>query len=128
MEQWLPPNGMTGAMLQFDFREGGSYRMRLTYPEAQRGHGKSSADADEARVRLTKLEPRRTIEQAITFDSADPAFAGVMRMTWSLEPAGDQTLVTVRAEDVPEGIRSEDHVAALAASLAQLAAFVEAFA
>lgn len=31
MEQWVPPNNMTATMLHFDFREGGSYRMRLTY-------------------------------------------------------------------------------------------------
>ncbi len=124
MERWQPPNDMTGEMLHFDFREGGSYRMRLTYAEGNRGGGKTSADADEVAVRLTKVEPSRSIEQEIVFESEDPAFAGVMRMTWSLEPDGDRTLVTVRAEDVPEGIRHEDHEAAMAASLAQLATFV----
>ena len=29
MEQWLPPGDMVGRMLHFDFRDGGSYRMRL---------------------------------------------------------------------------------------------------
>jgi uncharacterized protein YndB with AHSA1/START domain len=28
IERWLPPEGMTGEMLEFDFREGGRYRMR----------------------------------------------------------------------------------------------------
>lgn len=31
MEQWLPPGDMVGQMLHFDFRDGGSYRMRLLY-------------------------------------------------------------------------------------------------
>ena len=46
-------------------------------------------------------------------------------MTWTLEAQGDGTLVAFRAEDVPVGIRAKDHVAAMAASLEQLARFVE---
>lgn len=126
MERWLPPNDMTGEMLEFDFRDGGAYRMRLTYPDRDRGHGKTSEDADEMTVRLTRLVPGRRVEQAVVFESADPAFAGTMRMTWTMEAYGDRTRVTFRAEDVPEGIRAEDHVAAMTASLEQLAAFVEA--
>ena len=126
MERWLPPNDMSGEMLHFDFREGGAYRMRLTYAEPHRGSGKTSDDADEVTVRLTKLDPGRSIEQDVVFESEDPAFAGVMRMTWSMVAVGDRTRVTVRAEDVPVGIRAEDHVAALTTSLEQLATFVEA--
>lgn len=125
MERWLPPNDMIGEMLRFDFRDGGSYRMRLTYAERDRGQGKTSVSADEVTVRLTRLVPGRSIEQAVVFVSEDPAFGGVMRMTWSMEAQVDGTLVTVRAEDVPEGIRAEDHVAAMTASLEQLARFVE---
>ena len=125
MERWLPPNDMTGEMLAFDFRDGGSYRMRLTYAAHDRGHGKSSEDADEMTVQLTRLVPGRTVEQAVVFESADPAFAGTMRMTWTMEAMGDRTLVTFRAEDVPVGIRAEDHVAAMTASLDQLVRFVE---
>ena len=126
MERWLPPGEMVGEMLIFDFREGGSYRMRLTYAERHRGSGKTSDDADEVAVRPTKLDPGRSIEQAIVFESVDPAFAGVMRMIWTMVADGDRTLVTVRAEDVPAGIRAEDHVAAMTASLEQLARYVEA--
>lgn len=126
IERWLPPDDMTGAMRHFDFREGGSYRMRLTYPASQRGHGKTSEDADEVAVRLTRLVPGRSIEQEIDFQSEDPAFGRTMRMTWALVPERDGTLVTVRAEDVPEGIRPDDHVAAMTASLDQLARFLGA--
>ena len=125
MERWLPPNDMTGEMLHFDFRDGGSYRMRLTYAERDRGQGKTSEDADEMTVRLTRLVEGRSIEQAVVFESEDPACAGTMHMTWTLEAQGDGTLVAFRAEDVPVGIRAKDHVAAMAASLEQLARFVE---
>lgn len=126
MEKWLPPTGMTAEMLDFDFREGGSYRMRLTYIEPQQGRGKTSDDSDEVEVRLVRLIDGERIEQAVTFESEDPAFSGVMRMTWMLRPARNGTLVSIRCEDVPEGIRPEDHDAGLNATLDNLASFLEA--
>ena len=42
-----------------------------------------------------------------------PLFAGVMRMTWSFEAKGFGTLVSVRAQNVPEGIRAEYHEKAM---------------
>ncbi len=126
MEQWLPPEGMTGEMLHFDFRPGGSYRMRLTYEDAHAGRGKTSDDSDEVAVRLVELEPDRRIVGEADFVSDDPAYAGTMRMTWTFEPSEDGTRVTVRAEHVPEGIRPEDHQAGLTSSLANLARFTEA--
>ena len=125
MERWLPPGNMTGTMLHFDFRQGGSYRMRLTYAEPQQGRGKTSQDYDEVEARLTKLEEGRKIEQEIDFASEDPLFAGVMRMIWTFQPESEGTLVTIRAENVPEGIRPEDHDAGLNSSLENLARFVE---
>lgn len=121
--QWMAPAGMTASMLAFDFREGGLYRMRLTYGEP--GHGKTTVDADEFSARWVRLIDGKCIEQAITFDSADPLFAGVMRMIWTFQPVAEGTLVTVRCEDVPEGIRPEDHEVGLNSTLANLAAFLE---
>jgi uncharacterized protein YndB with AHSA1/START domain len=116
---------MIGTMLEFEFREGGVYRMRLTYNAPQHAPGKTSKDADEVEVRFVKLVPHERIEQAVTFERDDPAFAGEMRITWALESGQDGTLVTVRCEDVPAGIRPEDHRAGLTSTLNNLAAFVE---
>lgn len=127
MERWLPPSNMTGEMLHFDFREGGSYRMRLTYVDPQGERGKTSEDSDDVEVHLTKVEDGQRIEQEITFGSEDAAFSGVMRMTWTFRTEGDGTLVTVRAENVPDGIRPEDHEAGLSASLENLAEFVHEY-
>jgi uncharacterized protein YndB with AHSA1/START domain len=126
MERWLPPDTMTAEMLHFDFREGGSYRMRLSYAEPGQGRGKTSEDSDEVEVRLTKIEDGRRIEQEVTFESADPSFSDVMRMIWTFQPHDEGTLVTIRAENVPEGIRREDHDAGLNSSLENLARLVEA--
>lgn len=127
MEQWLPPKGMTGTMLDFDFCEGGSYSMRLTYNESPSGGGKTSDDSDEVVVKLVSLIEGRRIEQAVTFESEDPAFSGVMRMTWMFQPAPTGTLITIRCENVPEGIRSEDHEAGLTSTLENLASFLEPY-
>jgi len=125
METWLPPQGMTGRMVNFAFREGGAYRMRLTYNEPQHVAGKTSADADEVEVRFVKLVEGERIEQAVTFNSEDSAFSGEMRITWILEPLTDGTLVTVSCENVPPGIRQEDHKAGLMSTLNNLASFAE---
>src|SRR5690606_11983193 len=107
-------------MLSFDFRAGGVYRMRLTYSALAEGRGKTSADSDEVEVRLVRIEPGQRIVQEVDFASDDPSFTGTMRMTWIFEPADGGTLVTVRAEDVPDGIRPDDHQAGLQLSLANL--------
>lgn len=120
---WLPPGGMTGTMLAFDFQEGGGYRLRLTYPEP--GWGKSTANTDEVSVRFLRLVPGERIEQAVRFTSDDPAFAGEMHITWLLQADGEGTHVVVRCEDVPPGIVASDHEAGLASTLSNLASFVE---
>jgi len=125
MEQWLPPQDMIGEMLRFDWREGGGYRMRLTYRDQDR-QGKSGGASDEVEVRLVEFMPGRRIVQEVDFESDDPAFAETMRMIWSFKEDGDGTVVSIRAENVPDGIRPEDHQAGLDASLANLAHFVEA--
>lgn len=125
LERWLAPNDMTGTMLRFDFREGGSYRMRLTYKELGAGRGKTSEDADEFEVRLIRLKAAESIEQEIRFESDDPAFSGVMHMTSTFAPQGEATLVTVRAENVPAGISPEDHEVGLISSVDNLVTFVQ---
>jgi uncharacterized protein YndB with AHSA1/START domain len=125
MEAWLAPDGMTARMLAFAFREGGSYRMRLTYDSSQDKPGKTSEDADEVKVRFVKLVPDERIEQAVTFNSEDPAFSGEMRIAWTFDSGRNGTFVTVQCENVPSGIRPADHQAGLASTLRNLAAFAD---
>jgi len=122
---WLPPTGMTGDFEHFDATPGGGYRMRLTYDGGGDAAGKSTADSDVVEARFVELVPDVRLVQAVEFVSDDPAFARTMIMTWSLEPVDGGTLVTIRADDVPPGISAEDHAAGMAASLENLARFVE---
>lgn len=69
-------------------------------------------------------EDNWVIEQDIVFESEDPSFSGTMQMTWTFQPQGERTLVTIEARNVPEGIRPEDHDAGLNSSIEKLAEFV----
>ena len=64
--------------------------------------------------------------KAGAFNPPPKVLSGVMRMTWTFQPEGTGTLVTVRAENVPDGIRPEDHQAGLSSSLQNLARFLQA--
>jgi uncharacterized protein YndB with AHSA1/START domain len=122
---WLPPDGMSGRLERFEARPGGSYRMILTYADASTAPGKTAADADVVEARFVDIVPGVRIVQAVDFVSDDPAYAGTMTMTWEVGTVDDGTRVEIRADDVPAGIRAEDHAAGLASSLANLAAYVE---
>ena len=119
---WLPPEGMTGEILDFEPRPGGAFRMALHYSEP--GRGKSTEDTDVVHSEFAELVPGKRVVQLVRFKSDDPAFAGTMRMVWDLEPAPGGTRVIFLAEDVPEGISKQDHDAGLKSSLENLAAYV----
>ncbi|PRB09575.1 SRPBCC domain-containing protein [Microbacterium sp. MYb62] len=122
---WLPPTGMRGAFERFDMREGGSYRLVLTYDDATESPGKTSADADVSEVRVTRIVADELVVQEVDFESDDPAFHGTMRMEWRVRPVDDGTEVELTARNVPEGVRARDHAQGLTSSLANLAAYLE---
>ncbi|RYE49716.1 MAG: ATPase [Hyphomicrobiales bacterium] len=120
---WLPPDGMTGEILEFEPRPGGTFRMALHYSEP--GSGKTTEDTDVVDSEFAELVPAHRVVQLVRFKSDDPAFAGTMRMVWDLEPANGGTRVIFLAEDVPPGINKEDHDTGLRSSLESLARYVE---
>jgi len=123
--EWLPPDGMSGRFTWFDARAGGGYRMVLAYDDPAQ-QGKSAANTDVVDVRFVSVEePYRLVEEA-DFASGDPALAGTMTMTWTLESAPDGTLITITATDVPDGIPSVDHAAAFASTLSNLDLYLTA--
>ncbi|RYD46796.1 MAG: ATPase [Sphingomonadales bacterium] len=123
--RWLPPEGMAGEMLEFDARPGGGYRMALIYQGDAPAAGKTAEHTDIVEGRYLALVPNTKIIQSAEFESDDPAFAGTMVITWTFEAAGDATRVAIVCENVPGGIRKQDHDQGLKSSLANLARFVE---
>jgi uncharacterized protein YndB with AHSA1/START domain len=124
--RWLPPTGMKGRVETFDPRDGGEYRIVLNYVEASpSARGKTTHEADVVYGRFLELVPFRRIVQSVRFESEDPKLTGEMRLTWKLAPAPEGTTVVITAENVPEGITQADHETGFAATLDNLAAFVE---
>ncbi|HEX2843110.1 SRPBCC family protein [Hyphomicrobium sp.] len=122
--EWRPPKGMTGQFFTFEPREGGRFRMALTYTDGG-GYGKTAEHTDIVEGHFVELVPDERVVEAVEFESDDPAFAGTMRITTILLPCSGGTKVTIRCEDVPPGISAEDHQAGLTSTLANLAAFTE---
>lgn len=125
LSSWLPPKGMSARIDEFDAKQGGVYRLTLTYETDHSNPGKTSENEDVSEGRFLELVPDTKIVLAGKFDSEDPAFFGEMIQTWYLEAVPEGTKVTIICEHVPEGIRKEDHDEGLASSLENLAEFVE---
>ncbi|MFP2957306.1 SRPBCC family protein [Myxococcus sp. 1LA] len=123
---WLPPAGMKGNLDAFAPYPGGEYRMTLSYDSPDpSAPGKTSANEDVVEGVFVELVPDERVVQCFKFDSADPAYAGTMTMTWTLTPVAGGTQVTVICENVPGGIRQEDHIQGLTSTLANLAEYTE---
>lgn len=123
---WLAPDTMKGHIDHFEPREGGIFRMSLTYlNQADSGLGKTSDSTDTFEGKFVELVPNDKIVWVTEFDSDNPDFAGEMRITWTLKDVTEGTDVTVLMEDIPNGIRLEDNELGSKQSLQKLAAYVE---
>lgn len=123
---WLPPGDMTSEIYGFDARVGGGYRMSMFYPSShQVRRSKTSARGDSLTVQFVELAPPARIVEAVRFHSADPAFAGKMRLEATFETVDNGTEVTVACTLVPPGIRPEDNEAGWRSSLEKLARYIE---
>ena len=80
---WKVPTGMTSHVHAFDGREGGSFRISLTY-DAPTGTGKTTARTDTYHGRFVKLVPNELVVEVDEFETADPALRGAMTITITL--------------------------------------------
>ncbi len=123
---WLAPENMRAKVHTFDPREGGQFRISLTYQKPEDSpRGKTTGDTDTYHGRFVKLVPDEMIVEVIEFESPEPEFAGEMRMTVKLADVDGGTEVSLLYENVPAGIRPEDNAAGSRQSLQKLAALVE---
>src|ERR1044072_9836215 len=77
---WKVPNGMTSHVHAFDGREGGSFRISLTY-DAPTGAGKTTSQTDTYHGRFVKLVPDQQVVEVLQFETADPAIYREMTAT-----------------------------------------------
>src|SRR6266496_2292726 len=77
---WRVPTGMTSHVHAFDAREGGSFRISLTY-DAPTGTGKTTAQTDTFHGSFVKLVPNEKVVEVVEFETTDPALRGDMTIT-----------------------------------------------
>jgi uncharacterized protein YndB with AHSA1/START domain len=123
--QWRVPAGMRSHVHEFDAREGGSFRVSLTY-DAPTGTGKSASHTDTYRGHFVKLVPDEQVVEVFEFETADPDLRGEMTMTTTLTDADGGTDVLVVHEGVPDKVPPADNETGTRMALAKLAKLTEA--
>jgi uncharacterized protein YndB with AHSA1/START domain len=122
--QWMVPEGMTSAIHVFDGREGGTFRISLTYDAPERA-GKTAAQTDTFHGRFARLVPDREVVEVVAFETDDPALQGEMTITYTLSDNGDGTDVVSLHEGLPPGVAPADNELGTRMSFDKLARFVE---
>lgn len=112
-------------MHAFEAREGGSFRISLTY-ECLDVVGKTTPHTDTHHGRFVRLVPEREVAEVVEFESDDPAMQGEMSITISLAdgPDGGTELTAIHA-GLPPGVAATDNETGWRMSLAKLAKLVE---
>jgi uncharacterized protein YndB with AHSA1/START domain len=124
--RWRVPTGMRAEVHEFDAREGGGFRVSLTY-EAQDASGKSAAHTDTYRGHFARLVPDEQVVEVLEFETADPALGGAMTLTTTLTDAeGGGTDVLMVHEGLPDAVPAADNETGTRMALENLARLVEA--
>lgn len=124
IRRWMVPDGMTSEVHAFDAREGGCFRITLTY-DAPTDAGKTTAQSDSFAGRFARLVPDEQVVQVVAFDAADAAMQGEMTITYDLREVDGGTEVVGTHANVPPGVSPEDNELGWRMSLGKLAALVE---
>jgi uncharacterized protein YndB with AHSA1/START domain len=124
VQRWMVPEGMTSEVHAFDARDGGEFRISLTY-DAPTTAGKSSDQTDSFHGHFVRLVPDTEVVQAVEFESDDPTVQGEMTITYLLADADDGTELTGVHENLPPGVSAADNELGWTMSLDKLARLVE---
>lgn len=124
VQRWMVPDGMTSEIHEFDAREGGEFRISLTY-DAETAAGKTTPQTDSFHGRFHRLVADAEVVQTVEFDSADPTLSGEMTITYLLEPVEGGTELTGVHEHLPPGVAPEDNELGSNISIGKLADLVE---
>jgi uncharacterized protein YndB with AHSA1/START domain len=116
MAKWIPPNGFTGKVHQWDARVGGTYKMSFT--NFSTGHSHSFGGT------YVELVPHERIRYTDRFD--DPNLLGEIHVTVTLKQVSVGTELNIVQEGVPDVIPPEACYLGWQESLTLLAKLVEA--
>ncbi|MCD9587679.1 SRPBCC domain-containing protein [Streptomyces sp. 8ZJF_21] len=122
---WRVPDGMTCRVHEFEPREGGAFRISLSYDDPS-GTGKSGAHTDTYHGRFTRLVPDEQVVEVSEFETTDAALRSTMTITTTLTDAeGGGTDVLIAHEGIPDVVPVADNELGTRMSLDKLAALVE---
>jgi uncharacterized protein YndB with AHSA1/START domain len=122
--KWMVPTGMTSHVHAFDPREGGSFRISLTY-DAPIAIGKTTAHTDTYHGRFVKLVENERVVEVVEFETAEPTLRGEMTITIALADVDGGTEILAVHDGLPPGLSTADNEVGWRSSLAKLAALVE---
>jgi uncharacterized protein YndB with AHSA1/START domain len=121
---WRVPEGMSSVVHEFDPREGGTFRVSLTY-DAPSGTGKTVAQTDTYHGHFARIVPDEEVIEVLEFETTDPALRGEMTMMTTLADADGGTEVAVLHDGIPPGVPVADNELGTRMALDKLAALVE---
>lgn len=124
VREWMVPDGMTSNIHEFEAREGGSFRISLTYDEPT-GTGKTTSHTDTYHGTFVTLQPGRKVVQRLEFETNDPSLQGEMITSFTLRDVGDRTELLATHDGLPSGISAEDNETGWRMSLNKLARLVQ---
>ncbi len=125
VQHWMVPDGMTSRVHLFEPREGGRFRISLTY-DGPTDAGKTDAQTDTFHGRFIRLVPDAEVSQVVEFETTDPALQGEMTITYALAEAADGgTDLVGLHEHLPAGVPPEDNELGWSISVGKLAGLVE---
>jgi uncharacterized protein YndB with AHSA1/START domain len=124
VQVWMVPDGMTSTVHYFEGREGGGFRISLTY-DSPDAIGKSADHTDTYHGTFAKLVENEVVIQKVEFETGSSEMQGEMTMTFTLVDADGGTEVRGLHEDVPPGVKPEDNELGWKMTLGKLAELVE---
>jgi uncharacterized protein YndB with AHSA1/START domain len=122
--QWKFPDGMAITIHQFEGRQGGAFRVSLTYTD-KRDAGKTTEHTDTYHGRFVQLVPNEKVVEEEAFETSDSSMQGNMTATFMLSDVEGGTLVEATHEGLPPGVSAQDNELGWNMALSKLATFVE---
>ena len=124
ISRWKVPDGMSIVVHEHEAREGGRFRISLTYDGP--GVGKTQGRTDTYHGHYARLVPDELVVEVDEFESDDPALGGPMTITIALSDEDGGTRLDAVHEGLPDDVPAADNELGWQLSLAKLADLLEA--
>jgi uncharacterized protein YndB with AHSA1/START domain len=119
---WMVPDDMTSLVHHFDPRQGGEFRISLTYDEPG-AQGKTTLHTDTYHGHFVKLIPDERVVEVLEFETSDPGMQG--EMTFTLTEVEGVTEVLALHENLAPALSPADNETGWRMALEKLARLAE---